>query len=136
MKDIQMNEGERETYTRFINETKPELRRHRRKVIIGSIVVFLVVLGVIIWYWVRPTVSISTSLSIGGQLYALYGALLLVLGAVSSSHTLGRICMTLVDGNPKLFAGLMKSRFSAIVGVCFVVGGLAIQAAVTLVFGS
>ena len=40
------------------------------------------------------------------------------------------------DGNSKLFTELMKSRFSAIVGVCFVVGGFFIQALAMLVFGN
>ena len=134
IKGNQMSGGERETYTRFVNETKPELKRYQYKVIIASIVVFLVVLGIIIWYWNRPTVAYSTSLLIGGGLYALYGALLLVVGAVSSSTTLGLMSMTRWDGNPKLFAELMKSRFSAIVGVSFIVGGFSIQASVMLLF--
>ncbi len=136
MKNNQMNEGERETYTWLVNETKPALKRHRCKVVIASIVVFLAVLGVIVWYLIRPAVPISTSLSIGGQLYALWGALLLVLGAVSSPFTLGQMSMTRWDGNAKLFAELMKSRLSAIVGVYFIVGGFSIQASAMVVFGS
>ena len=93
-------------------------------------------LGVIIWYWIRPDATYSTALLIGGQLYALVGSLLLIIGALSSPSTLGLMCMTRAGGNSQLFAELMKSRFSAIVGVCFVVGGFSIQAAVTLVFGS
>ena len=136
MKANQMSDGERKTYTWLLNETKPEINRYRRKVIIGSTVVFLTVLGVIIWYWVRPTVAYSTSLLIGGLLYAWYGALLLALRALSSPSTLGLMSMTRFDGNSKLFAELMKSRFSAIVGVYFIVGGFSIQAAVMLAFGS
>ena len=136
MRVNQMSDSERETYTRFVKETKPALKRHQYKVVIASIVVFLVVLGVIVWYWVRPTVSISTSLSVGGQLYAFWGALLLVLGALSSPSTLGLMSMTRWDGNSKLFAELMKSRFTAIVGVYFIVIGFSIQAAVTLALGS
>ena len=136
MKGNQMSDSERETYTRFVNETKPALKRYQRGVIIISIVVFLVVLGVIIWYWIRPTITYSTSLSIGGQLYALWGALLLALGAISTPSTLGLISMTRWDGNAKLFAELMKSRFSAIVGVSFIVGGFSIQSLSTVVFGS
>ena len=136
MKSNQMGDSERETYTRFVKETKPVLKRYQCKVIIASIVVFLVVLGIIIWYCNRPTVAYSTSLLIGGGLYALWGALLLALGAFSSPTTLGLMSMTRFNGNSKLFAELMKSRFSAIVGVSFIVGGFSIQAAVTLVFGS
>ncbi|HEX73825.1 MAG TPA: hypothetical protein G4N93_01565 [Dehalococcoidia bacterium] len=44
--------------------------------------------------------------------------------------------MTRLCGNPKLFAELMKSRLSAIVGVYFILGGFSIQAAVMLAFGS
>ena len=132
MKANQMSDGERATFTWLVNKTKPELKRHRRKVIIVSIVVSLVVLGIIIWYWNRPTVAYSTSLLIGGGLYALWGALLLALGAFSNPLTLGLMSMTRAedmafDGNSKLFTELMKSRFSAIVGVCFVVGGFSIQ---------
>ena len=136
MKYNQMSDEEREVYTELLNTAKPDINRHRSEVIIASIVVSLVVLGVIIWYWIRPTVSISTSLLIGGQLYALWGALLLALGAFSSPSTFGLMSMTRVGGNPKLFAELMKSRFSAIVGVSFIVIGFSIQAAVTLAFGS
>jgi len=136
MKSNQMSDGEREIYITLLNIAKPDINRHRRKVIIGSIVVFLVVLGIIIWYWVRPTVSISTSLLIGGGLYALWGALLLALGAFSKPFTLGLMSMTRVGFNSKLFLELMKSRFTAIVGVCFIVIGFSIQAAVTLALGS
>ena len=137
MKGNQMSDGERETYTRFVRETKPALKRYQCKVIIGSTVVFLTVLGIIIiWYWVRPTVSISTSLLIGGGLYALYGALLLALGAVSTPSTLGLMSMTRFDGNSKLFAELMKSRLSARVGIYFVVLGFSLQVLTMLSFGS
>jgi len=134
MKDDQMSDSERETYTRFVKETKPALKRYQCKVIIGSIVVFLVVLGVIVWYWISPTVTYSASLLIGGQLYALYGALLLAVGAFSSPSILALMSMTRWDGNSKLFAALMRSRFSARVGIYFIVGGFSIQASVTLVF--
>ena len=130
----QMSDSERETYTRFVNETKPEINRYQRKVIIGSVVIFLIVLGAIIWYWISPTVAYSTSLLIGGQLYALYGALLLAVGAFSSPSILALMSMTRWDGNSKLFAALMMSRFSARVGIYFIVGGFSIQASVTLVF--
>ena len=135
MKANQMSDEEREIYITLLNVAKPDINRHRRKIIIGSIVVFLVVLGIIIWYWVRPTVSISTSLLIGGGLYALWGALLLALGAVSSSSALGLMSMTRVGGNSRLFAELMKSRFSAIVGVSFIVGGFSIQSICMLLLG-
>ena len=136
MKANQMSDGERETYAWLVNKTKPEINRYQHRVIISSIVVFLVVFGVIVWYWIRPTVAYSTSLLIGGGLYALYGALLLVVGAVSSPTTLGLMSMTRWDGNPKLFAELMKSRFSAIVGVSFIVGGFPIQSVSMLLFGT
>ena len=136
MKDDQMSDEERKTYTTLLNKAKPEINRHRRKVIICSIIVFLVVLGIIIWYLNMPTVTYSTSLLIGGQLYALWGALLLVLGAVSGPPTLGLMSMTRVGGNSRLFAELMKSRFSARVGIYFIVGGFSIQALVMLVFRS
>lgn len=135
MKASQMSDEERETYTWLVNKTKTELKRYRCKVIIVSIVVFLAVFGVIVWYWIRPTIAYSTSLSIGGLLYAWYGALLLALMAFSSPSTLGLMSMTRIDGNSKLFAELMKSRFSTIVGICFIVGGFSIQAAVMLAFG-
>ena len=136
MKANQMSDGERKTYVWLVNETKPELKRHQCEVIIASTVVFLVVLGVMIWYGIRPTVAYSTSLLIGGQLYSLYGALLLALGAVSSPSTLGLISMARWDGNPKLFAELMKSRFSALVGISFIMCGFTIQALAMLSSGS
>ena len=136
MKANQMSDSEREIYTRFVKETKPEIKRYKRKVIIGSTVVSLVVLGIIIWYWNRPTVAYSTSLLIGGGLYALWGALLLALGAFSSPSTLGLMSMTRWDGNSKLFMELMKSRFSAIVGVSFIVGGFSIQSICMLLLGT
>ncbi len=136
MNDNQMSDEERRTYAQLVNETKPEINRYQRKVVIGSVVVFLVVLGTIIWYWVSPTVTYSTSLLIGGQLYALYGALLLAIGALSSPSILGLMSMTRVDGNSKLFAALMKSRFCAIIGIYVIVGGFSIQASTVLVFGS
>ena len=135
MKYSQMSDEERKTYTMLLNIAKPEINRHRRKVIIGSIMVFLVVLFVMIWYWIGPTVTPSNSLIIGGQFYALWGALLLALGVVSSPLTLGLMSMTRVDFNSKLFAELMKSRFSAIVGVYFVVGGFLIQGLTMVVSG-
>lgn len=136
MKDSQMSEGERETYASLVNETKPVINKHRRKVVISSIVVFLVVLGVIIWYWRMPTVTHSTSLLIGGALYGLWGALLLALGAVSNPTTVGLMSMTRYDANHKLFAELMKSRLNARVGIMFLVGTFSIQAATTLTFGN
>jgi len=131
-----MSEGERETYDLLVNQTKPEINKHRRWVIIGSTVIFLLVLITIVRFWIIPTVTITTSLLIGGQLYALWGALLLVLGAVSSPPTLGLMSMTKYDGNSKLFAELMKSRFSAIVGISFIVGGFSIQAVALLAVAS
>ena len=136
MKIDQMSAEERKTYNWLLNETKPELKRYRCKVIIYSIVVFLVVLGGIIWHWNSPTIACSTSLLIGGLLYAFWGALLLVWGAFSSPSTLGLMSMTRLGGNPMLFAELMKSRFSALVGIYFIVGGFAIQAAAMLAFGN
>jgi hypothetical protein len=136
MKIDQMSAEERKTYNWLVNETKPELKRYRCMVICGSVVVFLVVLGVIIGYWIDHTVTYVNALLVGGQLYALYGALLLALRAFSSPSTLGLMTMTRYNGNPKLFVELMKARFSAVVGVYFVVGGFFIQAAVRLVFGN
>ena len=136
MKSNQMSDSERETYTRFVKETKPVLKRYQCKVIIASIVVFLVVLGIIIWYCNMPTVAYSTSLLIGGGLYALWGALLLALGAFSSPTTLGLMSMARFNGNSKLFAELMKSRLSAIVGVSFIVGGFSIQSICMLLLGT
>lgn len=66
----------------------------------------------------------------------MWGALLLALGAFSSPSTLGLMSMTRLDGNSKLFAELMKSRLSAIVGVYFIVSGLFIQGLAMVVFGS
>ncbi len=66
----------------------------------------------------------------------MYGALLLALGAIAMPSTLGLMSMTRFDGNSKLFAELMKSRFSALVGVYFIVGGFSIQASTMLRFGS
>ena len=134
MKNDQMSEEVRKIYDGLLNKTRPEINRYQRKVVTGSIVVFLVVLGAVIWYWISPTVAYSTSLLIGGQLYALYGALLLAVGALSSPSTLGLMCITFPGGNSKLFAALMRSRFTARVGVYFIVGGFSIQAAVTLLF--
>ncbi len=136
MKANQMSDGERETYAWLLNKTRTELNKHRCKVIIASIVVFLVVLGIIVWYWNRPSVAYSTSLLIGGGLYALWGALLLALGIVSSPLTLGLMSMTRVGYNSKLFAELMKSRFAAIVGVSFIVGGFSIQSICMLLWGT
>ena len=136
MRVNQMSEGERETYEWLVNKTKPELKRHQYKVVIGSIVVFLVVLGIVIWYWIMPPLAHSTSLLIGGQLYALWGALLLARGAWSSPPTLGLMSMTRWDGNSKLFMKLMKSRFNAVVGISFIVGGFSIQSICMLLFGT
>ncbi|MBA7658047.1 hypothetical protein ES703_65995 [subsurface metagenome] len=136
MKYNQMSDEERKAYTMLLNKAKPELKRHRCEVIIASTVVSLAVLGVIIWYWITPTIAVALAFRLGGQLYALWGALLLVLGAVSSPYTFGMMCMTFPDGNPKLFEELMKSQFSAIVGVCFIVGGFSIQSFGMLLFGS
>ena len=102
MKANQISDEEREIYTTLLNIAKPDINRHRRKVIIRSIVAFLVVVFIIIWYWVRPAVSISTSLLIGGGSYALYGVLLLARGAVSSPSTLGLMSMTRVGFNSNL----------------------------------
>ena len=136
MRVNQMSDEEREIYTTLLNIAKPVINRHRRRVISRSIVVFLAVLGVVILYWVRPTVSISTSLSLGGQLYALWGALLLAKGAFSSPSTFGLMSMTRVGDNSKLFMELMKSRFSAIVGISFIVGGFSIQSICMLLLGT
>jgi vacuolar-type H+-ATPase subunit I/STV1 len=136
MKVAQMDDEIRKIYADLVDKTKPELKRYKCTVSILSGVVFLVILGVIIQYWMTPNVAHSTSISIGGLLCSLYGALLLAIGALSSSPTLGLMCITFAGGNPKLFVGLMKSRFSALVGVYFIVGGFAIQAAVMLAFRS
>jgi len=127
MKSNQMSDGERATCTWLVNKTKPERKRHRCQVISASIVMFLVGLGAIIQCWISPTVSYSTSLLIGGLFYAWYGTLLLALGAISSPITLGLMSMTRYDGNSKLFTELMKSRFSAHIGIWFLVGAFAIQ---------
>ncbi len=136
MRGNQMSDEEREIYTTLLNIAKPDINRHRRKVIIRSIVAFLAVVVIIIWYWNRPTVAYSTSLSLGGQFYALWGALLVVLAALSSPSTLGLMSMTRWDGNSKLFAELMKSQFSALVGISFIICGFIIQALAMLSSGS
>jgi hypothetical protein len=132
MKIDQMSAGERKTYDWLVNKAKPELKRYKYTVSILSGVVFLVILGVARQYWIMPTVAYSTSVSIGGLLCSLYGALLLAVGALSSLPTLGLMSMTRFNGNPKLFAELAKARFSALVGVCFIVGGFFVQALVML----
>ncbi len=81
-----MSDGERKTYAWLLNETKIELNRHRRKVIIASIVVSLVVLGIIIWYWNRPTVAYSMSL--------LIGEVICIVGSVTISI---RCCVKSID---------------------------------------
>ena len=136
VKASQMSDEEREIYTSLLNITKSEISRYRCKVVIGSIVVFGAVLGGILWNWISATVAHITGLLIGGQFFTLYGALLLALGAVLRPSTLGLMSMTICGGNPKLFAALMKSRLSAIVGVYFIVGGVLIQSLAMVVFGS
>ena len=59
MKANQMSDEERKTYTMLLNKAKPEINRHRRKVVIISIVIFLLVLGVIICYWITYSVIIT-----------------------------------------------------------------------------
>jgi hypothetical protein len=131
-----MNDQESKTYAWLLNETKPELGRHRRRVVIGSILASLAILCFIKCYWLTPTLTDSTRLVIGGQFYALFGALLLAIGAISRPSTLGLMSMTRLNGNPKLFAELMKSRFSARVGIGFVVGGFLMQGLVMIISGS
>ncbi len=136
MKIDQRDDEIRKIYADLVDKTKPQLRRYKCVVSILSGVVFLIILGVTIQYWIMPTVAYSTSILIGGLLCSLYGALLLALRAFSSPSTLGLMCVTFPGGNPRLFVELMKARFSAIVGVYFVVAGFSLQAAAMLAFGS
>ena len=135
MSTNQRENQERETYARFVDETRPALKKYRSLVIVISVIISLLVIGLMAWYWSRLAIAHSTTILIGGQLYAFYGALLLALRAFSNPATLAKMSTTMWDGNPKLFLELMKSRFSAIVGIYFVVGGFAIQAATKFAFG-
>lgn len=136
MKNSEMSETERENCAQLIAETKPATKRHRHRLTIASIVAFLAVLGLTIWYWIRPDITCSTSLSPTGHLYGLYGALLLVVGAVSKPSTIALMSMTRYGHNSKLFTELMNSRLNARVGVMFVVVAFSIHAATILTFGN
>jgi len=134
MIDIQLSQNERDTYERLLKETEGEVRRYRRRVIGMSIVVALVIFALIRWYWIGPSIDHKTSLLIGGLFYAFYGGLLLALQAFSSPSTLALMSMSRFNGNSRLFAQLMKSGFSAKVGVCFIVAGFCIQGTTMVVF--
>lgn len=128
MKIDQMSGRERKFYTPFEDETKPELKRYRYKLIIASVVVCLAGLGGMIGFCMMPTITCCDVLLIGGLFYSLCGAVILAVAAVSSKATIGLMCITFTGGNAELFVGFMKARFSAIVGVCFLVGGFLIHA--------
>lgn len=134
MKQDLLTDTEKETYARFVNESKRELKRFRVVVSILSSLVFITISYGIIQWWMSQNVAVDTSLVIGGALFSLYGALLLSLGAVSKPETVALMSMTRYDGNPKLFAQLMKARLSAQVGVYYIVGGVFIQSTTILVF--
>jgi hypothetical protein len=138
MKIDQIDNEERKIYTLFEDKTKPELKRYRCRLIIASVVVSLAGLGGMIWFCIMPTITCCDVLLIGGLFYSLCGAVILAVAAVSSKATIRLMCMTFTYGNIKLFAGFMKARFSAIVGICFLVGGFFIQASAMamLMFGS
>lgn len=136
MKTNQLSDQEKKTYDWLISKTQPEISKYQRGVVVISAIVFLAIVVGVINYWINPTVSHSTSLLIGGQLCTLYGGLLLAMGAFSSPSTLALLSMTRWNGNPSLFASLVKVRFAAMVGVCFVVGGFAIQGATMVTFST
>jgi hypothetical protein len=136
MKPEQMSDQEKKTYKWLVNEAQPSISKYQRKIAIISVVMFLIIVAAIWSWWVSPTVTISESLLLGGQLYSLYGGLLLAVGAFSSPSTLALLSMTRWNGNSSLFASLMNTRVAARVGVCFVVGGFAVQGATMLVFGN
>lgn len=134
MAEDQLSDEEKKIYKMLVNKTQPELSKYQWMVVIISALIFILIVTAIRSWWVSPTVTPSTSLLLGGQLYALYGGLLLAVGAFSSPSTLALLSMTYTSGNPRLFASLMKARFAARVGVWFVVGGFLIQGATMLVF--
>ena len=132
MKDSQMNKTEGETYVQLMDKTKLARRKHQHRLVIASIVVSLAVLRVTIWYWTKPNVAYSTSLSLAGHLCGLYGALLLAVGAVSKPSTIGLMSMTRYCYNSKLFTELMNSRLNARIGVIFIVIAFSIHSATIL----
>lgn len=136
MEHTQMTDEEKTTYDRWVSETKPEIDRYRRRLVIMSVVISIGLGGLIMSYWLGRGVTYTTSVTIGGYFYALYGALLLALQAFSRPHTLALMSMTRVNGNPRLFAQLMKSRLSAQVGICFIAAGFCFQGVATLLSGT
>lgn len=137
MESNQISNDEVKIYTWMVNETSSELKKHKNKVVLISIGISIVIFSLIMSYWTKSTtVTHTTSLLIGAQLYSFYGALLLAIGAISSPPTLGLMSMTRLNGNPKLFSALMKSRFSARVGIGFVIAGFLMHGIVMITYGS
>lgn len=121
-----------EYYDSLIKETKPRLNKYKQVVVIVSIAVFMIIAYLVYSYWMRPSVAHFTSIVIGAQFYSLYGALLLSLGAIAKPYTLALMSMTITGCNADLFTALMKSRFTARIGISFVVFGFLVSGIVML----
>lgn len=124
---------EQEFYESLMERAKPRLARNKWQVIIGSIGVSIIISYLVYGYWVGLSVSHFTSIVIGAQFCSLWGAFLLTLGAVAKPSTLALMSMTKVSYNADLFVELMKSRFTAKVGIGFVFFGFLINGIVMMI---
>ncbi len=117
-----------------LKETAPVRRRFRIILISGSSFIIFVLLAFMAWFWVNPNMGPKISLSVGSQLFLLYGALVIAIGAFQKVSKIALMSTTFWGVNRNLFAELMKSKDAAIVGIYFIMAGFFIQAVVTLLF--
>ena len=128
MVNDELSKTEKETMERFINETKAKLRKHKVGLIIKASIFFIPIACMTYTHWMNPDITRLTSILIGGQFYAIMGAIFTILGALSKTSTITLMSTTRWNGNPTLFYELMKSRETTIMGLSFIGLGFLMQA--------
>jgi hypothetical protein len=123
-----LNENEKEILEWFIKETGISLRRFRIKIRGFAVVLFVIIASMTFYLWTIDNATHISSILIGGLFYAVFGAVLTVVGSLSKPSTLAQMSMTKIGGNPNLFYELMKSREKTFIGLSLIGLGFLMQA--------
>jgi hypothetical protein len=128
---MELTKEGKDIMNRLIEETRPQLNKLKLALTAVSSLAFVLIAWVTYSYWAGKYGSIShtTSLILGGQLFTLFGAGLTAAGASYNTSTITLMSMTKLEANPDLFYELRKTSILTRWGLYSISFGFLVQAA-------
>ncbi len=126
----ELNEKEKNLMDHLVTITKPKIHLINTTLIACTILLFGFISWLVYQYWTGKYGQIShvTSLILGGQLVALYGASVTAVGASYKTKRAALMSITKRDSNPVLFYELIKTKIFTQWGFYILGIGFLIQA--------